>query len=568
MNSTENVGQRRPTYDEFIKGFSWDTLLTRSDWPAHESYNVAHELCDRWANDPARADQPALRYETKDGTAGSYTYRQLRDLSNRWANVLVSLGIGKGDRVAALLPKVPALLPVVLGVWKVGAVYVPLFTAFAGPAVAYRLRHSGASLIVTDETQLAKVRWGQHTAEGLPALRQVVVVGAEADAASSQENGLTNFWAALKEASPEFEVARTTLADLLEIQYTSGSTGNPKGAMIPHKLNLALLPYVLYALDVREDDVFWGGADPGWAYGLIICLLGPLMVGNTALLIEAPFSPELCWQVMERYGVTNFAYAPTAYRALVAAGPELAHRYNLKLRVASSAGEPLNPEVIHWFAQELGVPIYDHYGQSELLMIVNNYHAFSNEVKPGSMGLPMPGFGVAVIDEQGQEAPVGAIGQIALHRQSFGYIFQGYWQEPTKTAANYLGDWHLTGDLAHRDEDGYLWFEGRSDDLINTSGYRVGPFEIESALLEHPAVTEAAVIAIPDPQRGEAIKAYVTLRAGVEGNPQLVEALQQIVRDRVGKHAFPRQVEFVDALPKTPSGKIQRFLLRKQATTL
>jgi acetyl-CoA synthetase len=560
------TGQSRPAYRDFARDFSWDNLIGYCDWPAREKYNFAHELCDRWANDPAKADQPALRYETKDGKAGTYTYRELKEMSNRWANVLTSLGVQKGDRVGGLLPKVPAILPVVLGVWKVGAVYVPLFTAFAAPAVAYRLRHSDTSVIVTDESQLPKIVEGRQSVEGLGNLRHVVVVRPEGSA--PPDDSTVDFWSACAKASPEFKVVETTLDDLLEIQYTSGSTGNPKGAMIPHKLGFALLPYVLYAMDLRPEDVFWGGADPGWAYGLIICLLGPLMIGNTATLIEPTFNPELCWQVMARYGVTNFAYAPTAYRALAAGGSELLAKYkaDIKLRVASSAGEPLNPEVIEWFSRELNVPVYDHYGQSELLMIVNNYHAFSDPVKFGSMGRPTPGFEVEIVDENGNPATNNSIGQIALNRHGFAYVFKGYWQDAEKTAASYLNQWHLTGDLARRDDDGYFWFEGRSDDLINTSGYRVGPFEIESALIEHPAVTEAAVIAVPDAQRGEVIRAYVTLMPGQSGSPELTEALQQIVREKVGKHAFPRQVEYVEALPKTPSGKIQRFLLRKEAS--
>jgi acetyl-CoA synthetase len=551
----------RPTYDEFLKEFSWDKLYAMADWPAHEKYNMGHEICDRWANNPLKADQLALRYETKDGQQAGYTYRQLRDLSNQFANVLTGLGIQKGDRVGGLLPKTPAILPALIGIWKTGAIYVPLFTAFAAPAVGYRLRHSETCAVITDPANLPKVREAQQQGEGLPELKHLIVVGDE----NASFEGAVNFWAALKAASTEFKVVETGPDDLMEIQYTSGSTGNPKGALMPHRMGIGILPYLLYAVDLREDDVYWGAADPGWAYGLIIGLVAPLLLGNTATMIEAPFNAELCWQVLERYGITNFTYAPTAYRALVAAGPELAHKYNLKLRVASSAGEPLNPEVIEWFQRELGVPVYDHYGQTELSMIVCNYHAFSNPVKPGSMGLPMPGYNVGLVDENGQEVPAGVPGQIAINRKSFGYFFQGYWRDPEKTAANHFGDWHLSGDMARKDEDGYFWFEGRSDDLINTSGYRVGPFEIESALLEHPSVTEAAVISIPDPQRGEAIKAYVTLKPGVEGNQALIEELQQIVRERVGKHAFPRQFAFVDTLPKTPSGKIQRFILRQQS---
>lgn len=555
------MADTRPLYHDFVDNFTWDLLMARCGWNPRERYNLGYEVCDRWAEDPAKADSTALRFELKDGTHGNYTYRQLRDLSNRVANTLTALGVKKGDRVAGLLPKTPAILPTVIGIWKMGAVYVPLFTAFAGPAVAYRLRHSEASAVITDVTNFPKIQEGLNEAEGLPLLKNILVIG---DEEAYSGVGITNFWATVNGASTEFAIVETKLDDLAEIQYTSGSTGQAKGAMISHKIGLSILPYVLYAMGVREDDVFWGGADPGWAYGLIICLLGPLLIGNAATMIEPTFSAELFWQVAERYGVTNIAYAPTAYRALAAAGADIARKYKPNVRVASSAGEPLNPEVIDWFQRELNVPIYDHYGQSELLMIVNNYHAFSDPIRPGSMGRPMPGFEVELVDEKGNIVPTGSVGQIALNKTCLGYVFKGYLKEPEKTEALYAGDWHLTGDMARRDEDGYFWFEGRSDDLINTSGYRVGPFEIESALLEHPAVAEAAVIGVPDQQRGEIIKAYVTLKTGSEGSEKLVEELQQVVRKNVGKHAFPRQIIFTDALPKTPSGKIQRFLLRRE----
>jgi acetyl-CoA synthetase len=460
------------------------------------------------------------------------------------------------------LPKIPAIFPAILGIWKLGAIYVPLFTAFAAPAVAYRLRQGEVSVVVTDEANLPKIHQGQQSDEGLPLLKQVLVV--TLDEGKMFERGEINFWAVVQAASPTSRVAEMTLDDVFVCQYTSGSTGQPKGAMQSNRFALDLLVYVRYAMDIRDDDVFWGPADPGWAYGLFACLTCPLLVGNAALLIEAPFTPELCRQVIERYGVTNLTYAPTAYRALAAAGVELAHKYRVKLRVTSSAGEPLSPGVIEWFRRELGVSICDCYGQTELGMMVCNYNALNQPIKPGSMGRPMTGLEVGLVDGTGLEVPSNRVGQIAMRKGSYGYGFKGYWKEPERTAALYTSEWHLSGDLARRDEEGYYWFEGRSDDLINSSGYRIGPFEIESALLEHPSVAEVAVIGVPDAERGEAIKAYIILKAGKRGSSELVEELQQLVRERIGNHAFPRAIEFVNALPKTESGKIQRYVLRAQ----
>ena len=554
--------ESQPTYDAFIAQFSWDQVLAHFDWPVTEKINLGHELCDRWANHPTKGNRLAMRYETRDGIRGSYSYRQLQDHSNRFATALTTLGIQRGDRIAGYLPKTSAFLPMLLGIWKIGAVYVPIFTAFAAPAVSYRLRDSEARLIITDETYLPIVKESFYFDKGVPALERVVVV---ADRALSFEGNILNFWALLDAASPVFQAVEMHLDDLAVLQYTSGSTGSPKGAMISNRFVLALYPYARYALNIREDDVFWGAADPGWAYGGIICLPAPLLLGNTVLWIEAPFTVEHTWQVLEYYGVTNLSAAPTAYRTLAAAGPEQVHARTLSLRVATSAGEPLNPEVISWFKRAVGVTVYDCYGLTELLMTVCNYHGFVYQAKSGSMGRPMPGFEMGLIDAEGKEVPPGVVGQIAMRKTAFPYQFKGYWKDPAKTAALSIGEWHVTGDSARCDEDGYFWFEGRNDDLINTSAYRVGPFEIESALLEHPAVVESAVVGVPDAQRGEVIKAYVVLHAGQEGTPHLAEELQQMVRQRVGKHAYPRAIEFVKELPKTSSGKIQRYLLRARA---
>ncbi|MBC7106316.1 MAG: AMP-binding protein, partial [Firmicutes bacterium] len=324
-------------------------------------------------------------------------------------------------------------------------------------------------------------------------LEQIIVV---TDARGrGVRKGDLSFWEEISRVPDRFAAVPLSLEDPLAIQYTSGATGLPKGAVWSHRLALVIWPYMKYALDLQPEDMFWGAADPGWAYGLIVCVCQPLLFGNSIILYEPLFTPEGCYRAMEKYRVTNFTYAPTAYRALMAAGDELRRRFDINLRVASSAGEPLNPEVIEWFRRNFGIPIYDHYGLTECGMLINNYHAADMTVKSGSMGLPTPGFEVALVDDQGNPVPRGQLGQIALNmRDRRSVWFLGYYQDPEKTAERRRGDWFLSGDVAVQDEDGYFWFQGRDDDIITSAGYRIGPFEIESTLIEHPAVAEAAVV--------------------------------------------------------------------------
>jgi acetyl-CoA synthetase len=356
----------------------------------------------------------------------------------------------------------------------------------------------------------------------------------------------------------------TTVDDLLAIQYTSGSTGMPKGAIWPHNLLINIYPYMKYAIDLREDDVFLGGADPGWAYGLIFCTFAPLSFGVPIVFYEGPFKPETYYELMEKYRVTNFAYAPTAYRAMVAAGDEAIQQYDIRVRAMSSAGEPLNPEVIRFFQKHLGVTVHDHYGLSETLMLIGNFNALDMEIRPGSMGWALPGFEVALLDDTGAPVKDGEVGQIAFNTDSIPNVFKGYWKAPEKTAERLLDNWFLTGDLAIKDADGYFWFQGRADDIISSAGYRIGPFEVESSLIEHPAVVEAAVVGKPDPLKGEIVKAFVVLADGYAPSDELAKELSLFVKNRLSKHEYPREVEFVAELPKTSSGKIQRFILRNQ----
>ncbi|ANB56645.1 AMP-binding enzyme family protein [Anoxybacillus sp. B7M1] len=543
--------EKTASYTSLIESFSWDDVFKHYDWNPKEYFNVAHEVCDRYAGDPQRI---ALFYENHSGEKRIITYEELRNWSNQMANVFRKIGIKKGDRVCALLPKNPALVVYILAAWKVGAVYVPLFTAFGPQAVEYRINNCEAKAILTNREQRAKL----PTKDKAPTLEHIFVID------GPTEPHDWDFWETLSKESSDHVTEKMTVNDLLAIQYTSGSTGMPKGAMWTHNLLINIYPYMRYAVDLRDDDIFLGGADPGWAYGLIFCTFAPMCFGVPIVLYEGPFKAETYYELMEKYGVTNFAFAPTAYRAMVAAGEELITKYDIRVRAMSSAGEPLNPEVIRFFQKNLGVTVHDHYGLSETLMLIGNFNSLDMDILPGSMGWALPGFEVALLDDQGQEVPTGEVGQIAFHTHSIPNVFHGYWKDPEKTAQRMIGDWFLTGDLALKDENGYFWFQGRADDIISSAGYRIGPFEVESSLIEHPAVVEAAVVGKPDPLKGEIVKAFVVLANAYEPTKELAEELSLFVKNRLSKHEYPREVEFVAELPKTSSGKIQRFILRNQ----
>ncbi|MDH3742145.1 MAG: AMP-binding protein, partial [Hyphomicrobiales bacterium] len=350
--------------------------------------------------------------------------------------------------------------------------------------------------------------------------------------------------------------------DAFLMMFTSGTTGPPKGMKLPLRGLAGFAAYMQFGLDVQPDDVFWNIADPGWAYGLFYAVIGPLLIGHQTTLYDGPFTVESTAAVVAEFGITNFAGAPTAYRMIIAEGPEAARPLAENLRVASSAGEPLNPEVMRWFKQHIGCDLFDQYGQTECGMVLANHHGLRHEVRPGSAGYAMPGFRLEVVDDGGNPVPHGTQGILAVHRPGSPlFFFDGYLGAEGE---GWTGDYYLTGDTVERNEDGTISFVGRSDDVITSSGYRIGPFDVESCLLEHDAVAESAVVGIPDAERGEIVKAFVVLHSGHAGDETLAEELKQHVRNRLAKHAFPRQVAFVEALPKTPSGKIQRFILRKQ----
>ncbi|MCA8052514.1 acyl-CoA synthetase [Burkholderia arboris] len=536
-----------PAYADAVARFSIETAAAQLHGDLERGLNACVECCDRHAT----ADAVALDWIDIGGQHHRFTFAQMQALSARVANLLVAQGVKSGDVVAGLLPRTPELIATILGTWRAGAVYQPLFTAFGPKAIEHRLRMSDARLVVTNVANRAKL-------DEIADCPAVATVREPGDTLPAHD---IDFRAALDAQSDTFEPVLRKGSDLFMMMSTSGTTGLPKGVPVPLYALLAFGAYTRDAVDLCAGDRFWNIADPGWAYGLYYAITGPLVLGHATTLYEGSFTVDSTYDVIERLGITSLAGSPTAYRMLMAAGPEAAARVKGKLRVVSSAGEPLNPEVVRWFDAVLGAPIYDHYGQTELGMVVNNHHGLSHVVHVGSAGFAMPGYRVAVLDEAGRELGPGEPGNLAIDIARSPLLwFRGYWQQDTPAIA---GGYYRTGDNVELEPDGTVSFIGRADDVITSSGYRIGPFDVESALIEHPAVSEAAVIGVPDPERTEIVKAFVVLSKGFDGTPELAEELSLHVKRRLSAHAYPRAIDFVDALPKTPSGKIQRFVLRK-----
>jgi acetyl-CoA synthetase len=515
-------------------------------------------LCD---NHPA--DALAYTIVEPDLSTERLTYGQLREQSERFATALSALGIGPGDRVATLMGKSADYLITLLGIWRVGAVHVPLFTAFAPPAIALRLQGSQAKVVVCDGAQRPKLDPGDDIAAESP---WRVIVSDAGTAASGVDRGDLAFSELLQERGAAPAAALGGDAPMIHI-YTSGTTGRPKGVVVPTVALAGFQTYAELALGLLPDDVYWCAADPGWAYGLYFGVLSSLTTGVPSVLAHAGFSPGLTWQVLAQQQVTNFTAAPTVYRSMRAAN--LTPPAGLRLRALSSAGEPLTPEVIDWSQDILGLAVHDHYGQTEAGMLVNNHHhpALQRALRPGSMGHPMPGWAVTVLDhERDQLAEPGAFGRLAVDiADSPLHWFPGY-IDPPDSGGKFTRDgrWYLTGDVARIDDAGYFHFSARDDDVIIMAGYRIGPFEVESVLATHPAVAECAVIATPDQVRGEILESFIVLRDGSTASPELTAELQQWVKSKFAAHAYPREIHYTAELPKTPSGKVQRYLLRQQ----
>ena len=539
----------RPTYAEACRTFRWEDSFKALEWTPAGDVNLGHTILDRHAG----AERVALQWFGKDGTHRDYTFDELSRLSNRFASLLQTLGVGKGDCVAGFLPRIPETLVAMLGTWKVGAVYVPIFTGFGPDAIEFRVRHSGARVLCTQWEYRSQVP------SPLPGDAQIVTVAG----AAALPPGDVSFWDALERQPESYEPARWRRDEPAVLLYTSGSTGPPKGVQIATNFLMAVHPYMRYAVDLRADDVFWPTGDPGWGYGLV-CYMVALAMGVAVTSYEAAPTAERCLERLRDHGVTNLAATPTLLRGIMALGSETVRRYPVRVRCASSCGEPLNAEVVTFFQQHWGVTVMDQYGASEVGLPIGNFNAVKMEVQGGSMGLPLPGCTMAVVDDEGREVGPDVVGHVGMQPHPEGYYSLGYWKDAERTRDLYRGPWMTIGDLARRDADGYFWFEGRADDVIKSAGYRIGPFEVESAILKHPAVAEAAVVGKPDALRGHIVKAYVVLKPGRAVYPGLEAEIVDVVKTHVGKHQYPREVEFLDQLPKTETGKIQRFLLRQR----
>jgi len=531
--------------DRRWKPSSYEQMIDEFHWEVPDRYNIAADCLDKHPDDAL-----AMVWEDWQGTRRDVTFGEVKDTANRVANVLTSLGVEPGDRVACLLPSTPETAASFMAVYKLGAILLSLSMLYGDDGIEHRLRDSGAKVLIAHHDALQRVT---DMRARVDTLEVVVVMGGE--------GGDRSFEQEVARASSGFETLDTRADDPAQLYYSSGTTGLAKGILHAHRYLLAHNEYEL-AHDVREDEFFHSTGEWAWIAGIVPGILGPWRYRTPTVVYQRKggFDPEEALALLERHEVGNLFTTPTALRAMK--GVPNPERFELKLRHACSAGEPLNPEVIRWFADTYGTTIFDYYGLTESYPLCSNFPTM--EVRPGSMGRPVPGWDVQLLDEQENPVPQGEMGEICLRARSNPHYPLGYWNRPEDTEEVFGGDWFHTKDVARVDEDGYFWYEGRNDDVIISSGYRIGPFEVESSLIEHPAVLEAAAVGIPDERRGHIVKAFVRLAEGHEPSDELASELQQHVRHRMSAYAYPRAVEFVDDLPRTLTGKIRRIELRER----
>ena len=536
---------------------SYAELYRSYRWSVPPRYNIAQACCGQWAADRSRF---ALYWEDESGASAAFSFWDIQVAANRLSNALAALGVQRGDRVALMLPQRPESAIAYMAIFQLGAIALPLSHLFGPDAIEYRMNNAQASVALVEPATLASL-WAVK--DRLPALRHVIGVG------GARESGVHAWEALVEKASRNYRCADTSADDPAVIIYTSGTTGAPKGALEAHRLIIGNTSGFAHSHDFypQKGDMFWSPADWAWAGGLCDALLPAWYYGTPILGYRGRFDAEKAFYLLEKYGIRNAFLFPTALKLMMKAVPEPRRKYQLNMRSIMSAGESVGVTLIEWAREQLGVTINEMFGQTEINYVVGNCQA-AWPVKPGAIGRPYPGHRVAVIDEQGNELPSGELGEIAVNRNCNGQpdpvFFLEYWKNPQATREKFIGDWGCTGDQGRMDDDGYLWYQGRSDDVIKSAGYRIGPAEIENCLVKHRAVMNAAVIGKPDETRGAIVKAYIVLAPGETPSAALIEEIQTHVRGRLAPYEYPREIEFIDALPMTTTGKVQRKELRKR----
>jgi acetyl-CoA synthetase len=553
------AGANLSDYDAYARAFSWPQARALLDGLPNGGLNIAHEAIDRHVL-AGCCDKLALRWIGRDDRIRDFTYAALRQYANRFANVLTQRGIAKDDRVFSLLGRVPELYIAAFGTLKNGSVFSPLFSAFGPEPISARMTIGNAKALVTSEALYRRKiePWRKQ----LASLQHVFVT----ECSANPPPHTTDLAKALLEASDSFETARTAPEDMALLHFTSGTTGRPKGAVHVHEAVVAHHITGQLALDLHPDDVFWCTADPGWVTGTSYGIISPLTNGATLIVDQAEFDAERWYRILQQQQVTVWYTAPTAIRMLMKAGAAIAKSFDLsKLRLMASVGEPLNPEAVVWSVDAFGRPFHDNWWQTETGgIMISNY--LSMDVKPGSMGRPLPGVTAGIVERLAGGAvreitQSMVMGELAL-RPGWPSMMRAYLNEEERYRKCFVSGWYLTGDLAMRDDEGYYWFVGRADDVIKSAGHLIGPFEVESALMEHPAVAKAGVVGIPEPTAGEVVKAFVALKNGVAPSEALRKELLGHARQRLGPAVAPKDIAFRQNLPKTRSGKIMRRLLR------
>jgi len=555
--SEMNVKPNLLDYEKARNEFGWEDIRKELDWFDDGKINIAYEVIDRHLKTPLK-DKTAMFWEGKNGEREDYTFADLSRLSSRFANVLKTIGVNKGDRVFTYMDRTPEQYISLIGVLKAGGVIGPLFSAFGPDAIKDRLGDCEAKVIITIPRLVKTIH---EIMDDIPSLQTIVIVNKRNNPYDLKENEVS-YESLMDEAADDFDLIKTDKEDKAIIHYTSGTTGKPKGVVHVHEAVMGHYATGKYVLDLQPEDIYWCTADPGWVTGTSYGIFGPWSNGISQVIYEGGFGAGAWYRVIEKYRVTVWYTAPTAIRMLMKAGDSVVEKHDLSsLRYMCSVGEPLNPEAVLWGNEVIGLPFHDNWWQTETGCIqIANYPV--QDIRPGSMGRPFPGVTAAILDDKCEkEVPPGEEGHLAL-KAGWPSMFRTYWNKQELYESRFAGEWYITGDRATMDKDGYFWFVGRADDVINTAGHLVGPFEVESALIEHPAVAEAGVIGIPDPIAMEVVKAFVSLKDGYEQSDELMRDIKKFARKKLHALSCPRQIEFIPGLPKTKSGKIMRRLLK------